>query len=85
MAASDDGETLGLVFGVSSPTVCRRNRDMTRLLAEHFSIPERKIQLTNDEKDDFLFWSIVILKLETMKNQPSIVLALQQKDLLTKI
>jgi hypothetical protein len=46
---------LGLVFGVSSPTVCRRNRDMTRLLAGHFSMPERKIQLTEDEKDDLLY------------------------------
>jgi len=46
---------LGLLFGVSSPTVCRRNQDMTRLLAGHFCIPERKIKLTDDEKDDLLY------------------------------
>jgi len=46
---------LGLLFGVSSPTVCRRNRDMTRLLAGHFSMPERKIKLTDDEKDNLLY------------------------------
>lgn len=46
---------LGLLFGVSSPTVCRRNRDMTRLLSGHFSMPERKIKLTDDEKDDLLY------------------------------
>lgn len=46
---------LGLLFGVSSPTVCRRNRDMTQLLAGHFRLPERKIQLTDDEKDDLLY------------------------------
>jgi hypothetical protein len=45
----------GLLFGVSSPTVCRRNRDMTRLLAGHFLMPERKIKLTDDEKDDLLY------------------------------
>jgi hypothetical protein len=28
---------------------------MTRLLAGHFSMPERKIQLTNNEKDDLLY------------------------------
>ena len=33
---------LGLVFGVSSPTVCRVNRAMTRLLAGHFRLPERQ-------------------------------------------
>lgn len=46
---------LGLVFGVSSPTVCRRNRDMTRLLAGHFHLPERKIQLSEADKDDLLY------------------------------
>jgi len=46
---------LGLLFGVSSPTVCRRNRDMTRLLAGHFRLPERKIKLTDDEKGDLLY------------------------------
>jgi hypothetical protein len=46
---------LGLLFGVSSPTVCRRNRDITQLLAGHFCMPERKIQLTMAEKDDLLY------------------------------
>jgi len=46
---------LGLVFGVSSPTVCRRNRDMTRLLAGHFCLPERKIQLSEADRDNLLY------------------------------
>jgi len=46
---------LGLVFGVSSPTVCRRNRDMTRLLARHFHLPERKIKLSEADKDNLLY------------------------------
>jgi len=46
---------LGLVFGVSSPTVCRRNRDMTRLLAGDFHLPERKIQLSEADKDALLY------------------------------
>ena len=46
---------LGLLFGVSSPTVCRRNRDITRLLAGHFSMPERKIKFTERERDELLY------------------------------
>ncbi len=46
---------LGLVFGVSSPTVCRVNRAMTHLLAGHFSMPEREIRLTEEEKDNLLY------------------------------
>jgi hypothetical protein len=49
---------LGLVFNVSSPTVCRVNRAMTRLLAEHFSMPEREIELTDKEKDELLYLMI---------------------------
>ncbi len=45
----------GLVFGVSSPTVCRRNRDMTRLLAGYFHLPERKIKLSEADKDNLLY------------------------------
>lgn len=46
---------LGLVFGVSSPTVCRVNRSMTHLLAKHFCMPEREIRLTEKEKDELLY------------------------------
>jgi len=46
---------LGLVFSVSSPTVCRVNRAMTHLLADHFHMPERKVRLTEEEKDDLLY------------------------------
>lgn len=46
---------LGLVFGVSSPTVCRRNRAMTRLLAGHFRLPERKIHFTEEDRNDLLY------------------------------
>jgi len=46
---------LGLVFSVSSPTVCRVNRAMTRLLAGHFRMPERKVRLSEEEKDTLLY------------------------------
>jgi len=46
---------LGLLFDVSSPTVCRVNRAMTRLLAGYFRLPEREIRLTEEEKDDLLY------------------------------
>lgn len=46
---------LGLVFGVSSPTVCRVNRAMTHLLADHFRMPEREVRLSEEEKDELLY------------------------------
>ena len=46
---------LGLVFGVSSPTVCRVNRAMTHLLAGHFCMPEREVRLSEKEKDNLLY------------------------------
>ncbi len=46
---------LGLVFNVSSPTVCRVNRAMTKLLASHFRMPERKVRLTEEEKVELLY------------------------------
>jgi hypothetical protein len=38
---------------------------MTRLLAGHFSMPERKIQLTKDEKDDLLYLMVDGTEAET--------------------
>ena len=46
---------LGMVFDVSSPTVCRRINAMTVLLAGHFRMPERKICLTDEEKNNLLY------------------------------
>ena len=46
---------LGLVFGVSSPTVCRVNRSMTCLLSGYFCMPEREVHLTKGEKDELLY------------------------------
>ncbi len=46
---------LGLVFDVSSPTVCRRINAMTVLLAGHFRMPERRLRLTEEEKDELLY------------------------------
>ncbi len=46
---------LGLVFDVSSPTVCRVNRAITRLLADHFRMPEREVRLSDEEKDELLY------------------------------
>jgi hypothetical protein len=49
---------MGLVFGVSSPTVCRRIQAMTELMAGHFRMPERKIKLSEAEKSDLLYLMI---------------------------
>lgn len=46
---------LGMLFGVSSPTVCRVNRDMTKLMAGYFKMPERKVILSEQEKDDLVY------------------------------
>ena len=46
---------LGMLFGVSSPTVCRVNRAMTHLLAGHFCMPERKIRLTKTDQENLLY------------------------------
>lgn len=49
---------MGLVFDVSSPTVCRRIKAMTELMAGHFRMPERKIRLSASEKNDLLYLMI---------------------------
>ena len=49
---------MGLVFNVSSPTVCRRIQAMTELMAGHFRMPERKIKLSKAEQDDLLYLMI---------------------------
>ncbi len=49
---------LGLMFGVSSPTVCRRIGAMTQLLAGHFRMPERRVKLSAAERDDLLYLMI---------------------------
>ena len=49
---------IGLLFGTSSPTVCRRTRAMTALMAGHFAMPERKVKLSAQEKDALLYLMI---------------------------
>jgi len=49
---------LGLMFGVSSPTVCRRIGAMTQLLAGHFRMPERRVKLSAAEREDLLYLMI---------------------------
>lgn len=49
---------MGLVFNVSSPTVCRRIQAMTELMAGHFRMPERKIKLSKAERSDLLYLMI---------------------------
>lgn len=49
---------MGLLFDISSPTVWRRIRAMTILLAGHFRMPERCVQLNAEEKDDLLYLMI---------------------------
>jgi len=49
---------MGLLFSISSPTVCRRTRAMTNLMAGHFSMPERKVKLSTQERDDLLYLMI---------------------------
>lgn len=49
---------LGLVFGVSSPTVCRCTQRITRLMAGHFRLPERRVRLSPGEQDSLLYLMI---------------------------
>ncbi len=49
---------MGLLFTVSSPTVCRRVRAMTALMAGHFRMPERRVKLSKSEKDELLYLMI---------------------------
>jgi hypothetical protein len=49
---------VGLVFGVSSPTVCRRVQTLTLLMAGHFRIPQRRVKLSQAEQDELLYLMI---------------------------
>ncbi len=46
---------VGLLFDISSPTVCRRVRAMTTVMAGHFAMPERRIKLSTQERNDRLY------------------------------
>jgi len=45
---------LGLLFGVSPPTVSRTNGAITRLLTRYFRMPEREVRLSEEEKNKLL-------------------------------
>lgn len=49
---------LGLMFSISSPTVCRRIGAMTQLLAGHFRLPERRVKLSAAERECLLYLMI---------------------------
>ena len=49
---------LGLMFSISSPTVCRRIGAMTQLLAGHFRLPERRVKLSAAEREGLLYLMI---------------------------
>lgn len=49
---------IGLLFSTSSPTVCRRTCAMTALMAGHFAMPERKVKLSAQEREDLLYLMI---------------------------
>ena len=49
---------IGLVFNISSPTVSRRVRAMTILMADHFARPERKIKLSTKDQNELLYLMI---------------------------
>lgn len=49
---------MGLLFSTSSPTVCRRVRAMTELMAGHFRMPERKVKISKAEQNDLLYLMI---------------------------
>lgn len=49
---------MGLVFNVSSPTVCRRIQAMTKVMAGHFRMPERKVKLSEEAQADLLYLMI---------------------------
>ena len=46
---------LGFLFGVDDSTVCRNNRRIEPLLAGIFRIPERKVELSQDEIQELFF------------------------------
>ncbi len=46
---------VGLLFDISSPTVWRRVRAMTTVMAGHFAMPERRIKLSAQERNDLLY------------------------------
>lgn len=48
-------EFLGLLFGVSDSTSIRVVNAMTKLLAGHFRMPERKVRLSEQEKAELLY------------------------------
>ena len=48
-------EFLGLIFGVSDSTSIRATNTISKLLAGHFNMPERKVRLSEEEKQDLLY------------------------------
>lgn len=48
-------EFLGLLFGVSDSTSIRVVNTMTKVLAQHFKMPERKVRLSEEEKAELVY------------------------------
>ena len=48
-------EFLGLLFGVSDSTSIRCVNEMSKVLARHFRMPERKVNLSEEEKADLIY------------------------------
>ena len=49
---------IGLLFDTSRSTVCHRVRAMATLVAGHFAMPERRIKLSTQERNDLLYFMI---------------------------
>ena len=48
-------EFLGLIFSVSDSTSIRTANTMTKLLAGHFRMPERRLSLSEDDKEQLMY------------------------------
>ncbi len=48
-------EFLGLIFSVSDSTSIRTANTMTKLLAGHFQMPERRLALSEDDKEQLIY------------------------------
>ena len=48
-------EFLGLIFGISDSTSIRMVNTITKILSAHFRMPERKVRLSDDEKQELIY------------------------------
>ena len=72
---------VGLLFDISSPTVCRRVRAMTTVMAGHFAMPERRIKFSTQERNDLLYLMGALTTLQFIHTSRSLcILAKPARD-----